>query len=59
MSQKPALSHLISFPGNYRLFAHSDVSYRFNGESDYVMLELKINIIVMIVYSCTIIHYTI
>ena len=32
-SQKRALSHVISFAGNYRLFAHRDVSYRFNGES--------------------------
>ena len=37
---KRALSHVISFPGNYRLFAHSEVSYyRFNGESDNVVLE--------------------
>ena len=26
-----ALSHAISLTVNYRLFAHSDVSYRFNG----------------------------
>ena len=42
MSQKHALSHIISFAGNYRLFAHSDVSYRFNGESDNVVLEYNI-----------------
>ena len=44
MSQKRALSHVISLAGNYRLFAHSDVSYRFNGESDNVVLEYNINI---------------
>ena len=39
MSQKRALLHVISFAGNYRLFAHIDVSYRFNRESDNVVLE--------------------
>ena len=27
---------------NYRLFSHGDVSYRFNGKHDYVVLELDI-----------------
>ena len=27
---------------NYRLFTHSDVSYRFNGENDNLMLESSI-----------------
>ena len=31
-SQKRALSHVISFAVKYCLFAHSDVSYRFNGK---------------------------
>ena len=41
-SQKGALSHHISFSGNCRLLAHSDVSNRFSGESDNVVLELLI-----------------
>ena len=45
MSQKRALSHVISFAGNYRLFAHSDVSFRFNGECDNIVLELEIVLI--------------
>ena len=36
---KRTLAHVMSFAGNYRLFAHSDVSYTFNGESDNVVLE--------------------
>ena len=27
---------------NYRLFSHGDVSYRFNGKNDNVVLEYKI-----------------
>ena len=38
-SQKRALSHVISFAVNYRSTAHSEVSYRFNGESDNVVLK--------------------
>ena len=38
-SQKCALSHAISLAVNYRLFSHGDVSYRFNGENDNVVLE--------------------
>ena len=41
-SQKCALSHVISVAGNYRLFAHSDISYRLNGENDNVVLECPI-----------------
>ena len=41
-SEKRALLHVISLAVNYRLFAHSDVSYRFNGENDNVVLEYKI-----------------
>ena len=37
--QKCALSHTFLFTGNYHLFAHHDVSYRFNGENDNVVLE--------------------
>ena len=32
-------SHTNSFTGNYRLFAHNDVCYRFNLENDNVVLE--------------------
>ena len=39
-SQKNALSHAISLAVNYRLFSHGDVSYRFNGKNDNVVLEL-------------------
>ena len=41
-SQKRALSHAISLAVNYRLFSHGDVSYRFNGENDNVVLESNI-----------------
>ena len=41
-SQKRARSHAISLAVNYRLFSHSDVSYRFNGKNDNVVLELMI-----------------
>ena len=37
-SQKRALSHAISLAVNYRLFSHGDVSYRFNGKNDNVVL---------------------
>ena len=40
-SQKRALSDVISFAVNYRLFAHSDVFYRFNGKSDNGVLEYR------------------
>ena len=33
-AQKRALSHAISFTVNYRLFTHSEVSYRFNGDNN-------------------------
>ena len=33
----------ISLAVNYRLFSHDDVSYRFNGENDNIVLEYKIN----------------
>ena len=38
-SQKRTLSHVISLTVNYRLhiFAHSDVSYRFSGQTDNVI----------------------
>ena len=39
-SQKRALSHPISLAVNYRLFSHGDVSYRFNGKNDNVVLEI-------------------
>ena len=42
-SQKRALSHAISLAVNYRLFSHGDVSYRFNGKNDNVVLESVIN----------------
>ena len=42
MSQKRALSHAISLAVNYRLFSHGDVSYRFNGKNDNVVLEFFI-----------------
>ena len=45
MSQKRALSHVISFSANYRLFAHSDVSYRFSGKCDNVVLEFSVKVI--------------
>ena len=38
-SQKRALSHAILLAVNYRLFSHDEVSYRFNGKNDKVMLE--------------------
>ena len=38
-TQNCALLRTISFTGNYRLFAHSDISYTFNGENDNVVLE--------------------
>ena len=41
-SQKRTLSHAISLAVNYRLFLHGDVSYRFNGENDNVVLELPL-----------------
>ena len=43
-SQKLALSHSVSLAVNYRLFSHGDVSYRFNGKNDNVVLELLISI---------------
>ena len=42
MSQKRALSHAISLAVNYGLFSHGDVSYRFNGKNDNVVLEEQI-----------------
>ena len=42
-SQKHALSHAISLAMNYRLFSHGDVSYRFNGKNDNVVLELSVH----------------
>ena len=36
---KARLSHAISLAMNYRLFSHGDVSYRFNGKNDNVVLE--------------------
>ena len=41
-SQKRTLSHALSLAVNYRLFSHGDVSYRFNGKNDNVVLEFKI-----------------
>ena len=38
-SQKRARSHAISLAVNYRLFSHGDVSNRFNGKNDNVVLE--------------------
>ena len=38
-SQKRALSHAISLAVNYRLFSHCEVSYRFNGKNDNIVLE--------------------
>ena len=40
-SQKCALSHVISFAVNYRLFSHGVVSYMFNEESDNVVLKYR------------------
>ena len=42
-SQKRPLSHAILLAVNYRLFSHGDVSYRFNGKNDNVVLELLKN----------------
>ena len=44
MSQKSTLTyvHALSFTGNYHIFAHSNVSNRFNGRNDNVVLELMI-----------------
>ena len=39
-SQKHPLSHTISLTVNYYLFTHSDISHRFNGKNDNVLLEL-------------------
>ena len=36
------ITHAISLAVNYRLFSHGDVSYRFNGENDNVVLELNL-----------------
>ena len=44
-SQKRALSHAISLAVNYRLFSHGDVSYRFNGKNDNVVLEYLVKIL--------------
>ena len=44
-SQKRALSHAISLAVNYRLFSHGDVSYRFNGKNDNVVLEYSIFVV--------------
>ena len=41
-SEKRALTHAISLAVNYRLFSHADVSYRFNGENDNVVLEFSL-----------------
>ena len=41
-SQKRALSHALSLAVNYRLFSHGNVSYRFNGKNDNVVLEFTI-----------------
>ena len=40
---KSSLFATISLNGNYGLFTHSDVSYRFNGENDNVVLEFVIS----------------
>ena len=40
-SQKQALSHAILLAVNYRLFSHSDVSYRFNGKNDPISSMVK------------------
>ena len=42
-SQKRALLHAISLAVNYGLFSHGDVSYRFNGKNDNVVLEFSID----------------
>ena len=39
-----ATKHTVSLTVNYRLFAHSDVSYRFNRKNDNVLLEYFINL---------------
>ena len=36
------VTHAISLAVNYRLFSHGDVSYRFNGKNDNVLLELNL-----------------
>ena len=41
-SQMRALLHAISLAVNYRLFSHVDVSYKFNGKNDKVVLEFRI-----------------
>ena len=41
-SQKRAISHANSLAVNYRLFSQGDVSYRFNGKNDNVVLEYMI-----------------
>ena len=50
-SQKRAISHAISLAVNYRLFSHGDVSYRFNGKNDNVVLELRVEITILRVYE--------
>ena len=35
--------HVLSFTGNYHLFAHSDVSYRFNGKNDNICVRIMYN----------------
>ena len=42
MSQKRALSHAILLAVNYLLFSNGDVSYRFNGKNDNVVLEYSV-----------------
>ena len=41
---KRAPSHAISLAVNYRLFSHGDVSYRFNGKNDNVVLEYLLSL---------------
>ena len=42
MSQKHHLTHVILFTVNYCLFANDEVSIRFNGKDDNVMLDLHL-----------------
>ena len=41
-SQKRHLMHVILFTVNYCLFANCDVSIRFNGKDDNIVLESKV-----------------
>ena len=41
-SQKCAILNVVPSPVNYRLFAHSDISYRSNGENDNAVCTIAL-----------------